>query len=94
MHAYCRVNKDIEEQESSFNTQMEAYGRIISEHPEWELVEIYADKGKTGTNTKQRTEFKRMMHDAEDGKIDIVNNTNFNQRESKNCLVLIIKEPH
>lgn len=68
--AYCRVSKDIEQQEFSMENQMEAYGRIISKHPEWELAEIYADKGKTGTNTKKRTAFKKMMQDAKDGKID------------------------
>lgn len=70
--AYCRVSKDIEEQESSMATQMMAYERIISQHPEWTLVGIYADKGKTGTNTKKRTEFNRMTDDAKEGKIDLI----------------------
>ena len=70
--AYCRVSKDIEEQETSLATQMDAYGRLISQHPEWELVGIYADKGKTGTNTKKRTEFNRMTDDAKEGKIDLI----------------------
>ena len=70
--AYCRVSKDIEEQESSMATQMMAYERIINQHPEWTLVGIYADKGKTGTNTKKRTEFNRMTDDAKEGKIDLI----------------------
>ena len=70
--AYCRVSKDIEEQESSMATQMMAYERVISQHPEWTLVGIYADKGKTGTNTKKRTEFNRMTDDAKEGKIDLI----------------------
>ena len=68
--AYCRVSKDIEEQESSIETQMETYDRLISQHPDWELVEIYADKGKTGTSTKKRVAFQKMLRDAKDGKID------------------------
>lgn len=70
--AYCRVSKDIEEQESSMATQMMAYERIISLHSEWTLVGIYADKGKTGTNTGKRTEFNRMTDDAKEGKIDLI----------------------
>lgn len=46
--AYCRVSKDIEEQETSIRIQMESYNQIIREHPDWELAGIYADKGKTG----------------------------------------------
>ena len=68
--AYCRVSKDIEVQESSLDTQMETYDRLISQHPDWELVEIYADKGRTGTSTKKRVAFQRMLQDAQDGKID------------------------
>lgn len=70
--AYCRVSKDIEEQESSLATQMSTYNRIISQHPDWELVEIYKDKGKTGTNTKKRLDFNRMLDDAKEGKIDLI----------------------
>ena len=70
--AYCRVSKDIEEQESSMATQMSAYERLISQHPEWTLVGIYADKGKSGTNTKKRTEYMRMVDDAKAGKIDLI----------------------
>ena len=68
--AYCRVSKDIEVQETSLDTQMETYDRLISQHPDWELVEIYADKGRTGTSTKKRVAFQRMLQDAQDGKID------------------------
>ena len=70
--AYCRVSKDIEEQESSMATQMSAYERLITQHPEWTLVGIYADKGKTGTNTKKRTEYMRMIEDAMAGQIDLI----------------------
>ena len=70
--AYCRGSKDIEQQESSMETQMETYNRLISEHPDWELVEIYADKGKTGTSLKKRVNFNRMIADAEAGKIDMI----------------------
>ena len=70
--AYCRVSTDKEEQESSLETQMESYEKMISEHPEWELAGIYADKGITGTSVKHRKDFLRMMDDAQAGKIDII----------------------
>ena len=70
--AYCRVSKDIEEQETSIRIQMESYNQIIREHPDWELAGIYADKGKTGTNMKKRVEFRQMIQDAKDGKIDMI----------------------
>ena len=68
--AYCRVSKDIVQQEGSLETQMESFDRLISQHPEWELVEIYSDKGKTGTSTKNRAAFQKMKQDAQNGKID------------------------
>lgn len=49
---------------------MESFDRLISQHPEWELVEIYSDKGKTGTSTKNRAAFQKMKQDAQNGKID------------------------
>ena len=70
--AYCRVSKDIVQQESSMETQMDTYDRLISEHPDWELVEIYADKGKTGTSIRERSDFNKMLEDAADGKIDLI----------------------
>lgn len=70
--AYCRVSKDIKEQETSFITQTTTYDRIISMHPEWELIKIYADKGKTGTSTKKHFEFNQMIEDAKNGKIDLI----------------------
>lgn len=70
--AYCRVSKDIEQQECSMETQKETYSRLISEHSDWELAEIYADRGKTGTSLKKRANFNRMIADAEAGKIDMI----------------------
>ena len=34
------------------------------------LVEIYADEGITGTSVDKRDEFKRMMRDARNKKLD------------------------
>ena len=49
---------------------MDYYTRYIQANPDWELVEVYADEGISGTNTKKRKNFNRMIEDALAGKID------------------------
>ena len=41
--AYCRVSTDMEEQASSYASQIRSYTELISQHESWELVDIYAD---------------------------------------------------
>ena len=52
--AYCRVSTDRDEQETSYEAQVDYYGKYIRSNPAWEFVGIYADEGITGTNTKKR----------------------------------------
>ena len=70
--AYCRVSTDQEEQLSSYENQIKYYKTMIEEHPEYELADIYADEGISGTNTKKRAEFNRMISDCRKRKIDRV----------------------
>lgn len=70
--AYCRVSTDQEEQEGSYKIQVEHYRSFIEKHQEWKLAGIYADEGISGLNIKDRTEFKRMMNDCRNGKIDMI----------------------
>lgn len=70
--AYCRVSTDSEEQETSYEAQVQHYTNYIRSRPDWEFVEIYADDGISGTNTRKREEFNRMIADCEAGKIDLV----------------------
>ena len=70
--AYCRVSTDSEEQLTSYNSQMAHYTNMIENKPEWEMANIYADFGISGTQTKKRTEFLRMISDAENGLIDLI----------------------
>ena len=70
--AYCRVSTNLETQRKSMDTQMAAYERIIRAHPGWELVDIYADQGISGTSVRSRTEFLRMMEDARTGKLSSI----------------------
>ncbi len=70
--AYARVSTDSEEQDTSFVAQVEYYTDYINRRANWEFVEIYADDGITGTNTKKRDGFNRMIEDALAGKIDLI----------------------
>ncbi|HCW22910.1 MAG TPA: hypothetical protein DGX96_04365 [Lachnospiraceae bacterium] len=68
--AYCRVSTDSDEQEISFETQVEVYERKIRANPAWEYAGVYTDEGITGTKASKRPGFQKMIKDAEDGKID------------------------
>ena len=59
--AYCRVSTDKEDQENSFDSQQRYFRQYIERNPDWELYEIFADEGITGTNTKKRKEFNCMV---------------------------------
>ena len=67
--AYCRVSTDSKDQMNSYQTQIAYYTQLIAENPEWELVDIYADAGITGTSIEKRDEFKRLLADCRAGKI-------------------------
>jgi len=70
--AYARVSTDHEEQLTSYEAQVDYYTRKIKERTDWEFVEVYTDKGITGTNMKKRDGFNRMVQDALAGKIDLI----------------------
>ena len=69
---YGRVSTDLSEQESSFEAQVEYYTRMIQANPEWNFCGVYADEGISGTSTKGREQFNRMIQDALDGKISLI----------------------
>ena len=69
---YCRVSTDREDQSNSFETQKRYFREYIGNHPDWALYEIYADEGITGTSTQKRTQFNRMIRDAEAGKFTLI----------------------
>ncbi|MEK5505692.1 recombinase family protein [Paenibacillus sp. FSL P4-0113] len=70
--AYCRVSTDSEEQKESYTNQVNHYTQHIQNNLEWEMADIYADEGISGTNTKNRTHFNRMIQDARNGKLDLI----------------------
>lgn len=61
---YCRVSTNSEDQANSFESQKKFFREYIGQHSDWELCDIYADEGITGTSTKKRLQFNRMMNDA------------------------------
>ena len=70
--AYARVSTEQDEQQSSYEAQVDYYTRYIRSNPDWEFAGIYADEGITGTNTKRREGFNRMVSDAKAGKINLI----------------------
>ena len=70
--SYCRVSTDKDDQANSFESQQRYFKEYIDRQPDWELYEIYADKGITGTSTKKRVKFNQMINDAHMGKFNII----------------------
>lgn len=68
--AYARVSSDSEDQKHSFAAQNAYYSKLITGNPDWELADIYADQGITGTSIDKRDDFLRMMEDCRKGRID------------------------
>lgn len=69
---YARVSTDDPRQTSSYELQKNHYEDVVSRHPNWQLVNIYADEGISGTSLKHRDAFVQMIKDCEAGKIDII----------------------
>lgn len=70
--AYARVSTEKEEQEDSFERQVEYYTALIQSKSEWQFSGIYADPGITGTRAEMRPDFLRMIEDCRKGKIQKV----------------------
>lgn len=62
--AYCRVSTDRDDQANSFASQQRYFAEYICRQPDWSLFEIYADEGITGTSTRKRAAFNRMIDEA------------------------------
>ena len=70
--AYCRVSTNSADQLNSYATQIRVYTTMIQRKPEWELVEVFADEGISGTAADKREEFMRMIRMCELKKIDLI----------------------
>ena len=91
--AYCRVSTDSDEQATSYDAQVEHYTELIQKNPEWEFAGIYADDGISGTNTKKREDFNRMIDDCEAGNINMIITKSISRfaRNTLDCLKYIRK---
>ena len=67
---YCRVSSDSADQMHSFATQIRYYSEYEKKNPQYQIVDIYADEGITGTEMEKRDEFTRLLRDCKRGKID------------------------
>ena len=70
--AYCRVSTEEEEQQSSYEAQCTYYTDKIMRNPEWNMAGIFADEGISGTSTKKRDNFNRMIRKCRQKKIDLI----------------------
>ena len=89
--AYCRVSSDSADQLHSFAAQIRYYSEYTAKHPEYELVDIYADEGLTGTEMKKRDELNRLIRDCKKGLIDriIVKSVSRFARNTEELLVTL-----
>ena len=70
--AYCRVSMESERLMHSLSAQISYYSEFIQNNPDWEYAGVYADRFISGTSTKKRAEFQRLIEDCDNGKVDII----------------------
>lgn len=69
---YARVSTDLEEQQTSYQAQVNYYTNYIKSREDWIFVDVYTDEGISALNTRRREGFNRMVADALAGKIDLI----------------------
>lgn len=86
--AYCRVSSDSADQLHSYAAQIRYYTDLIQNHEGWEMVDVYADEGITGTRMDKREDFNRLLADCRKGKIDkvLVKSISRFARNTRDCL--------
>jgi len=91
--AYARVSTDSEEQQTSYEAQVDYYTKYINERSDWEFVDIYADEGISGLSMKNRDSFNRMIADALLGKIELIITKSVSRfaRNTVDCLSTVRK---
>ena len=89
--AYCRVSSDSSDQLNSFMAQLNHYTTLISSKENWNLVDLYADEGISGTSSEKRPDFQRLISDCRKGQIDkiLVKSISRFARNAKDCLETI-----
>lgn len=69
---YARVSTDKDEQLNSLENQVQYYTELIQSKRNWKFVPGYIDEGISGTSTKKRDSFNRMIADAKAGHFDFI----------------------
>ena len=69
---YARVSTDQEEQQSSYEAQVDYYTNYIQTRDDWEFITVYTDEGISATSTAKRDGFNNMVADALAGRIDLI----------------------
>ena len=96
--AYCRVSTEMEEQASSYEAQVQHYTDYIQKNPDWELAGIFADEGISGTGTKKRDGFNRMIEACQKGDVEYIITKSISRfaRNTVDCLQYIrqLKDLH
>jgi DNA invertase Pin-like site-specific DNA recombinase len=89
--AYARVSTSSDEQYTSYISQITYYQKLISKNPNYIFSGVFADEGKSGTNTKHRTEFNKMISLAKQGLIDKILTKSLSRfaRNTVDCLSII-----
>jgi len=70
--AYCRVSTDKDDQLNSLANQEKYFIDYINSKQDWEYVPLYVDEGMSGTSTKKRKMFNKMVNDAKLGMFDLI----------------------
>lgn len=88
---YSRVSTKSVNQASSLENQEKFYLKKIDSTPNWELVEIYSDKGISGVNITKREAFQKMLQDAAKGAFDYILCTSVSRfsRNISQCLTAV-----
>ena len=88
---YCRISTLMESQDTSIASQRAHYLRVIESNPGWELVDIYWERGVSGTKATSRPELQRLIADCKAGRIDMILTKSISRfsRSTSDCLGLV-----
>ncbi len=89
--AYCRVSTEREEQEGSYEIQMNYFRDKIENNPQMELAGLYGDKGKSGMKAQSRPGLQHLIADCQAGNIDLILTKSISRfaRKMADCVDLI-----
>ena len=69
---YARVSTEKEEQLHSLDNQITYFREYIKSNKNWQFIDGYIDEGITGTSSKKRENFMRMIEDGKNKKFDLI----------------------